>query len=47
MRAYAMEELRAEQASAFVANELVIPTDIPRYSSYIARWIKPLRDDRR
>jgi antirestriction protein ArdC len=27
--AYAIEELRAELASAFVANELGIPTDIP------------------
>lgn len=34
--AYTMEELRAELASAFVANELGIPTDIPRHASYIA-----------
>jgi antirestriction protein ArdC len=45
--AYAMEELRAELASAFVANELGIPTDIPHHASYIANWIKPLKDDKR
>jgi antirestriction protein ArdC len=45
--AYAMEELRAELASAFVANELGIPTDIPQHASYIASWIKSLKDDKR
>jgi antirestriction protein ArdC len=45
--AYAMEELRAELASAFVANELGIPTDIPHHASYVANWIKPLKDDKR
>lgn len=45
--AYAMEELRAELASSFVANELGIPTDIPHHASYIANWIKPLKDDKR
>jgi antirestriction protein ArdC len=45
--AYAMEELRAELASAFVAAELGIPTDIPQHASYIADWIKPLKDDKR
>jgi antirestriction protein ArdC len=45
--AYAMEELRAELASAFVASELGIPTDIPRHASYIASWIKPLKEDKR
>jgi len=45
--AYAMEELRAELASAFVAIELGIPTDIPHHASYIANWIKPLKDDKR
>jgi len=44
---YAMEELRAELASAFVASELGIPTDIPQHASYIADWIKPLKDDKR
>jgi len=43
--AYAMEELRAELASAFVAAELGIPTDIPQHASYIASWIKPLKED--
>jgi antirestriction protein ArdC len=42
-----MEELRAELASAFVANELGIPTDIPHHASYIANWIKSLKDDKR
>jgi len=42
-----MEELRAELASAFVASELGIPTDIPHHASYIASWIKPLKDDKR
>jgi antirestriction protein ArdC len=45
--AYAMEELRAKLASAFVANELGIPADIPHHASYIADWIKPLKDDKR
>ena len=45
--AYAMEELRAELASAFVAAELGIPTDIPQHASYIENWIKPLKDDKR
>lgn len=31
----------------FVANELGIPTDIPQHTSYIASWIKPLKDDKR
>jgi antirestriction protein ArdC len=45
--AYAMEELRAELASAFVAAELGIPTDIPQHASYIGNWIKPLKEDKR
>ena len=45
--ANAMEELRAELASAFVANELGIPTDIPHHASYIASWIKSLKDEKR
>ena len=44
---YAMEELRAELASAFVASELGIPTDIPHHASYIASRIKALKDDKR
>ncbi len=34
--AYAMEELRAEIASAYVASELGLPPDIPQHASYIA-----------
>jgi antirestriction protein ArdC len=45
--AYAMEELRTELASAFVASELGIPTNIPQHASYIDNWIKPLKDDKR
>jgi antirestriction protein ArdC len=30
-----------------VVNELGIPTDIPHHASYIATWIKPLKDDKR
>jgi antirestriction protein ArdC len=45
--AYAMEELRAELASAFVAAELGIPTNIPQHASYIASWVKPLKEDKR
>jgi len=44
---YATEELRAELASAFVASELGIPTDIPQHASYIADWIRPLKNDKR
>jgi antirestriction protein ArdC len=42
-----MEELRAELASAFIASELGIPTDIPQHASYIADWLKPLKEDKR
>jgi len=42
-----MEELRAELASAFVASELGIPTDIPQHASYIDHWKKPLKQDKR
>ncbi len=45
--AYAMEELRAELASAFVAGEIGIPADIPHHANYIASWIKALRHDKR
>jgi antirestriction protein ArdC len=45
--AYAMEELRAELAFAFVASELGIPTDIPQHAAYISSWIKPLKEDKR
>jgi antirestriction protein ArdC len=42
-----MEELRAELSSAFIAGELGIPADIPQHASYIANWIKPLKNDKR
>ena len=45
--AYAMEELRAELASAFLAGELGIPADIPQHASYIDNWLKPLKADKR
>ena len=45
--AYAMEELRAELASAFLAGELGIPADIPQHASYIDNWLKPLKEDKR
>jgi antirestriction protein ArdC len=45
--AYAMEELRAELASAFIASELGIPTEIPHHASYIANWLRPLKEDKR
>ena len=45
--AYAMEELRAELASSFVASELGISTDIPQHASYIASWLDPLKGDKR
>jgi antirestriction protein ArdC len=46
-KGYAMEELRAELSSVFVAVELGIPADIPQHASYIADWLKPLKDDKR
>ena len=45
--AYAMEELRAELSSAFIAGELGIPADIPQHASYIGNWLKPLKSDKR
>ncbi len=44
---YAIEELRAELASAFVGAELGLPTDIPNHTSYISHWIKSLKNDKR
>jgi len=46
-QAYAMEELRAEIASAMLATELSIPADIPQHASYIDSWLAVLRRDRR
>ncbi len=45
--AYAMEELRAELSSAFIAAELGIPADIPQHASYIENWLRPLKQDKR
>ena len=45
--AYAAEELRAELASAFVGSMLGIPADIPNHASYLASWIKKLKEDKR
>jgi antirestriction protein ArdC len=45
--AYAMEELRAELSSAFIAGELGIPANIPRHASYVAEWLRKLKDDKR
>ena len=45
--AYAMEELRAELASAFMAWELGISADIPQHASYIDSWLDVLKQDRR
>ena len=45
--AYAMEELRAELSSAFIAAELGIPADIPQHASYIDHWLGPLKQDKR
>ena len=45
--AYAMEELRAEISSAYVASELGLPPSIPNHASYIASWIRALKDDKR
>lgn len=44
---YAMEELRAELSSPFIAGELGIPADIPQHASYIADWLNRLKDDKR
>jgi antirestriction protein ArdC len=43
--AHAMEELRAESSSAFIAGELGISADMPQHASYIADWLRKLKDD--
>jgi antirestriction protein ArdC len=45
--AYAQEELRAELGSVFVGSTIGIPVDVPNHASYIASWIKALRNDKR
>lgn len=46
-RAYAMEELRAELASAFLAGELGISGELEQHASYIDGWLDVLRQDKR
>lgn len=45
--AYSQEELRAELASCFIAGELSLPCDIPNHASYVASWLRVLKDDKR
>lgn len=45
--AYAMEELRAELASAFVCAELGLPTELEQHASYIGGWLEALTHDKR
>ncbi len=45
--AYAQEELRAELTSCFVGAELGLPCDIPNHASYVASWLRTLRQDKR
>lgn len=45
--AYAMEELRAELASAFVCAELGLPTELEQHASYIGGWLEALKHDKR
>jgi antirestriction protein ArdC len=45
--AYSREELRAELASFFVGATLGLPCDVPNHASYIASWVKVLKDDKR
>lgn len=45
--AYAMEELRAEMASAFIGAELDIPAGIDQHASYIESWLSVLKQDKR
>ena len=44
---YAHEELRVELASVFIGATLGLPCDVPNHASYIASWIKTLREDKR
>ncbi|MHB0729835.1 ArdC family protein, partial [Roseomonas mucosa] len=46
-QAYAQEELRAELASCFIGAELGLPCDIPNHASYVASWLRTLREDKR
>jgi antirestriction protein ArdC len=42
-----MEELRAELSSAFISDELGIPSDIADQGRYISSWPGPLKKDKR
>ena len=44
---YALEELRAEMASAFIGGALGIPLEPSNHASYIGSWLRPLKDDKR
>ncbi len=44
---YALEELRAELASAYIGAELGIPVEITNHASYIQSWLDVLRRDKR
>jgi antirestriction protein ArdC len=44
-KAYAMEELRAELASAFLAQELGVPSSLENHASYLDSWIEVLKSD--
>jgi antirestriction protein ArdC len=46
-KAYAMEELRAELASAFLSQELGIPSKLENHASYIESWVEVLKSDHR
>ncbi len=43
---YAREELRAEIGSAFICAEIGIPHTIEENASYIASWLKALKEDK-
>jgi len=44
---YAMEELRAELASAYICGSLGINSSLQNHSSYLASWVEVLRSDHR
>ena len=46
-QAYAMEELRAELASAFIGTELGLPSQLEQHASYIDSWLSVLKKDKR
>lgn len=45
--AYAMEELRAELASAFLGAELGLPCELEGHASYVQSWLRVLKNDKR